>query len=201
MKSQLKRGLFCCLLMPTCVWAIQPDVKLVDVRYDGSGCPGGSVSTSMTPNKGAINAVFDHFFTLLEGKSSQNIKRCRLSMKIDVPKNKRVRLQQVKFRGFIDLPEDSETEIIRNYRFGNVSKQLSDTWTGEVFSIINQREAFNTKWSKCGKDVMLEIDSRMELRTQSTKRSQSGVDSFDHLMTLDYRGERGWKFILSYTPC
>lgn len=191
----------CCMLVPSSIHAMQPSIKVSDVNYAGTGCPRGSVSVSMTPNKGAINAVFDHFFSSFSGKPNQKIKRCKLSMRLHVPSNKRVRLRQIRFRGFIDLPANAYTKIVRNYRFGNTKKQLSKTWQGKLFKVINQREPFNTTWSVCGKDVRLEVESMMELKSRAVASSQVGVDSFDHLMTRDYRGERGWKFILDYTPC
>lgn len=201
MKHKLIQGLCCCALVSTSANAMQPSIKIYDINYAGSGCPRGSVSVSMTPNKGAINAVFDHFFASVSKKPSQLVKRCKLSMSLNVPKNRRVRLRQVKFRGFFDLPANSYTKIARNYRFGNETKQVSRTWQGKGFRVINQREPFNTTWSKCGKNVRLEVDSMIELKSRSKSKSQAGVDSFDHLMKRDYRGERGWKFILDYTPC
>ena len=201
MKNSLIQGLCCCVLVSASANAMQPSINIYEIRYAGSGCPRGSVSVSMTPNKGAINAVFDHFFASVGGRPNQQIKRCKLSMNLRVPKNRRVRLRQVKFRGFFDLPSNAYTKIVRNYRFDNATKQLTKTWQGKGFKVINKREPFNTTWSKCGKNVRLEVDSMIELKSRSKKASQAGVDSFDHFMKQDYRGERGWKFILDYTPC
>ncbi|PID45969.1 MAG: hypothetical protein CSB47_06600 [Proteobacteria bacterium] len=191
----------CSVLIPVVVSAVHPSIKISDIYYSGSGCPRGSVSVSMTPNKRAISAVFDRFFTSFSGVPSQRVKRCRLSMSLHVPSNKRVRLRQVRFRGFVDLPKKSSAKIVRNYRFGGSVKQFIKTWQGESFKIINQREPFSTKWSQCGKGVRLEIDSMTELKTYNKLRSQVGVDSFDHLMKRDYRGERGWRFVLDYASC
>lgn len=181
--------------------AMNPEIKFSDLRYAGSGCPRGSISVTMSANKGAINAVFDHFFASFSGRPNQMIKRCKMSMNLHVPKNKRVRLRQVRFRGFINLPINSYAKIIRNYRFDTTKKQLTSSWQGKAFKIINKREPFNTTWSKCGKNVRLEVDSMLELKSRTISESQAGVDSFDHFMKRDYRGERGWKFILDYTPC
>lgn len=201
MKKLFTQAVIFCMLVSDGVSAMQPNIKVSDIRYAGTGCPRGSVSVSMTPNKGAINAVFDHFFASFGGKPNQKVKRCKLSMNLHVPGNKRVRLRQIRFRGFIDLPANAYTKIVRNYRFDSTKKQLSKTWQGKLFKVINQREPFNTTWSVCGKDVRLEVDSMMEVKSRAVATSQVGVDSFDHLMTRDYRGERGWKFILDYTPC
>lgn len=180
---------------------MQPHVKLSDIRYFGSGCPSGSVSITMTPNKRAVNAVFDDFFTSFSGKPNQQVRRCNLAMKIHIPKNKRVRLRQVRFRGFVELPKNSNARIVRNYQFDNRKKQLLTIVRGRAFKILNSREAFNTPWSKCGKDVWLRVDSMIELKSQSKKSAQLGIDSFNNLMSRNYRGERGWKFMLHYTPC
>ena len=178
-----------------------PHVTLSNVRYSGNGCPSGSVSITMTPNKRAINSVFDDFFTSFSGKPNQQVRRCKLSMKLSMPKKKRVRLRQVRFRGFVELPKNSNAKIVRNYRFGARKKQLTTAIRGRTFKVINTREAFNTPWSKCGKDVVLQIDSMIELKSRSPKTAQLGIDSFNHLMSRNYRGERGWKFMLQYTPC
>lgn len=192
----------CCIsVLPMGASAMQPHVKLSNIKYTGSGCPAGSVSIAMAPNKGAINTVFDDFFTSFSGKPNQKIRRCKLAMKIKVPKNKRIRLRQVRFRGFVELPSNAHARIVRNYRFDNHKKQLLSTAKGRSFKIFNTREAFNTPWSRCGKDVTLEVDSMIELKSHSKKPAQLGIDSFNHLMSRRYRGERGWKFILHYTPC
>ena len=180
---------------------MQPHVKLTDVKYTGNGCPSGSVSITMTPNKRAINAVFDEFFTTFSGKPNQQIRRCKLSMKIQVPKNKRVRLRQVRIRGFVELPFNSHAKILRNYRFDTRTKQLSKSISGKTFQILNTREAFNTPWSKCGKEVLLAVDSMIELKSRSVEVAQLGIDSFNQMSSRNYRGERGWKFMLHYTPC
>jgi hypothetical protein len=155
----------------------------------------------MTPNKGAINSVFDDFFAVISGQPSQLVRRCKLSMRLQLPKNKRARLRQVRFRGFVDLPLNAYAKIERNYRFSNNTKRVTNNWKGKSFQVINRREPFNTKWTECGKAVKLEVDSVLELVSKAKVESLIGIDSFDRLISRDYRGERGWKFILDYTPC
>ena len=201
MKNTLIQGVCCCALLSTGASAMQPSIKIYDINYAGSGCPKGSVSVSMTPNKGAINAVFDRFYASLSKKQGQQVKRCKLSMSIQVPKNKRVRSRQVRFRGFYELPANAYTKFVRNYRFGSKTKQINKTLQSKGFRVINQREPFNTSWERCGKNVRLQVDSMIELKSRSDSSSQVGIDSFDQLMKRDYRGERGWKFILDFTPC
>ena len=190
-----------CLLAPVSVSAMQPHIKLTNISYIGNGCPKGSVSVSMTPNKGAINSVFDDYFASFSGQPNQLVRRCKLSMQLHLPKNKRARLRQVRFRGFVDLPLNAHARIERNYRFSNNTKRVTNNWKGKSFQVINRREPFNTQWTECGKTIKLEVDSMLELVSKAKAKSLIGVDSFDRLMTRDYRGERGWKFILDYTPC
>jgi len=183
---------------------MRPHVKLSNIKHSGNGCPPGSVSTTMTPDKGAINSVFDEFFTSFSGKPNQQVRRCKLSMKIRVPENKRIRLRQVRFRGFVELPYNAHARMERNYRFDNHTKQLLSTIRGHrggAFEIIDRSEAFYTPWSKCGKDVALEVDSMIELKSGSIESAQLGIDSFNNLISQRYRGERGWKFRLHYAPC
>ena len=132
---------------------------------------------------------------------NQQVRRCKLSMKIQVPHNKRVRLRQIRFRGFVELPRNAYARIVRNYRFDSHKKQLTTRVQGKAFKILNSREAFNTSWSKCGKDIVLEVDSMIELKSRSKQSAQLGIDSFNNLVSRSYRGERGWKFLLHYTPC
>ena len=190
-----------CLLTSVGVSAMQPHVKLTDIKYVGNGCPKGSVSVSMTPNKGAINSVFDDYFAAFSVTPGQLVRRCKLAVNIHVPKNKRVRLRQVRFRGFVNLPLNAHARIERNYRFGNDTKRVVNNWKGKSFQVINRREPFNTTWSECGKMIKLEVDSMLELVSKAKVESSIGIDSFDRLISKDYRGERGWKFILDYTPC
>ena len=86
------------------VGAMNPDVRLTKINYQGNGCPAGSVSINMLPNKRAIRAVFNNYSAQLSGQPGQLVKRCKLSMSIELPENRRVKLRQIRFRGFIDLP-------------------------------------------------------------------------------------------------
>lgn len=190
-----------CSLASASVSAMHPHIKLSNVKYVGNGCPRGSVSISMTPNKGAINSVFDEYFAGFSGRPNQQVRRCKLSMKLQLPKNKRARLRQVRFRGFVDLPLNAHARIERSYRFGNATKRVKNNWKGKSFQVINRREPFNTTWAECGQAINIEVDSMLELVSKARDKSSIGIDSFDRLMTRDYRGERGWKFILDYTPC
>ena len=190
-----------CLLTSAGATAMEPHVNLRNIKYFGNGCPKGSVSVSMTANKGAVNTVFDEFFAKFSGRPGQSVRRCKLSMQIFLPKNKRARLRQVRFRGFVDLPVNAHARIERNYRFGDYKRRVSNNWKGKSFQVINRREPFNTVWSGCGEMVNLEVDSMLELVSKAQGDSSIGIDSFDRLVSRDYRGERGWKFILDYTPC
>lgn len=181
--------------------AMNPGIKLSDVAYQGNGCPAGSVSVSMLPNKRAIRAVFNSHFVQLSGQPGQLVKRCKLTMNINLPKNRRVKLRQVRFRGFVDLPANSHARMSRNYRFNNTTKQVNTNWQGKRYQELVQREPFNVGWSECGRTIRLEMESLLEIKSRTKLLSGIGVDSFNHLNGRNYRGERGVKFLLDYTPC
>lgn len=183
------------------VGAMNPDVRLTKINYQGNGCPAGSVSINMLPNKRAIRAVFNNYSAQLSGQPGQLVKRCKLSMSIELPENRRVKLRQIRFRGFIDLPANAHARMSRNYRFNNSTKKVTNNWQGKRYQEVVQREPFNVGWSECGKDIKLEMDSVLEVISRTPLPSGVGVDSFNQLSGRNYRGERGVKFLLDYTPC
>lgn len=181
--------------------AMSPDVRLTKINIQGNGCPAGSVSVSLLPNKQAIRAVFNNYSAQLIGQSGQSVKRCKLSMSLVLPKNRRVKLRQIRFRGFVDLPENAHARMSRNYRFDNSTKKVTSNWQGKRYQEVVQREPFNVGWSACGRDIKLEMDSFLEVISKTKLPSGVGVDSFNQLNGRNYRGERGVKFLLDYTPC
>ena len=155
----------------------------------------------MAPNKRWINAVFDSFALYLKGGPQIRRKNCELSMTLNVPEHKRMRLKQVRFRAFLDLPGKSNVRMTRNYQFGREARSVNHTWNGAKRKIIEMREPFNTSWSGCGERINMKVRTSIELKTRSDEASEVGVDSFNHYNHRDYRGERGWRFMLDYMPC
>lgn len=193
-------GLGCGLIMGG-LYAKPSGLKLNNIKYAGNGCPGGSVSVGMAPNKRWINAVFDSFAVHLKGGPQTRRKNCELSMTLNVPNNKRARLKQVRFRAFLDLPKKSSVSMTRSYQFGRDRLPVRHRWSGANRKVIEMREPFNTSWSKCGERINMRVRTSVELKTKNNEASEVGVDSFNHYNRRDYRGERGWRFMLDYAPC
>jgi len=183
------------------VSAMNPDVRLTKIKYQGNGCPAGSVSVNILPNKRAIRAVFNNYNVQLSGQPGQLVKRCKLTMSLELPRNRRVKLRQIRFRGFVDLPANAHARMSRNYRFDNSTEKVTNNWQGKRYQEVVLREPFNVGWSACGRDIKLEMDSVLEVISRTKLPSGVGVDSFNQLNGRNYRGERGVKFMLDYTPC
>ena len=88
-----------------------PTPTMLNPTYNGSGCPQGSVSTALSPDKTALSVLYDEFRLIDTARRRILTTNCQLKIPIHVPKGLQVSIVQMDYRGFADVPKGSRAGI------------------------------------------------------------------------------------------
>jgi hypothetical protein len=159
--------------------------------YRGSGCPQGSVSSSLSPDQRTLSVLFDAYTSRVSGASREMLSRvnCSLEIPFQVPPGFRVQVVQMDYRGFASLAQQSlatvsATAFIRGSdgRFFPGHKEFR---RGAVIRGPQQNNFMLTSrfmgppWSACGQPFTLVANSELGMRTNDPGESIASIDSLD----------------------
>lgn len=188
MKKMMK-GLLASTLMASSMLATAGnlnDVQLGHVGARGSGCPGGTVDSILSPDKKSLSILFDGF--VLEagpmiGKRMDR-KNCTVAIPVHVPNGLSVSLVAVDYRGYNFIPKKAQSQLRVEYFFaGRKGPRFMKTFRGgldDEYVLQNKLALVANSWSKCGDDVNLRIATSMRLRNSNRHEdAMSTLDSID----------------------
>ncbi len=162
------------------------DISLGDPGYGGNGCPGGTVSATLSPDSKSLSLIFDEFVTEAGGQSGKRLDRksCNIAVPVRVPQGFSVSVFQIDYRGFVSQPRGARSTFNVEYFFaGSRGPRYTKAFNGAMdrdYLLRNQLLATANVWSRCGADVNLRVNASM--RTQTNRRraeTLATVDSAD----------------------
>lgn len=160
-------------------------VKINSTAYAGNGCPSGSASVVISPDKKSVSFLFDEYIAEAGGHGQRTFdrKKCDIALGLKIPSGISVSLIDADYRGFHDLPRGSKATFTRDYFFaGTTGPSLTKTWTGarsNDFKVTDNLGVMANVWSKCGADVILRSKSAATVKTQRGREALMMVDSID----------------------
>ncbi len=162
------------------------DVQLGKPGHAGSGCPIGSVSTTLSPDKKSLSILFDEYLVEAGPSVGKKIdrKNCQLAIPVHVPNGFSVSLMAVDYRGYHFLPRKAQAVFTAEYFFAGIrGPRFSKSFRGSMdqeYTLSNRLAVVAQTWSKCGEDVNLRIATAMRVRnTDRYDDAMSTVDSID----------------------
>jgi hypothetical protein len=187
------KTLLAVLILSTSIFA-QDDIQLGEAGYGGTGCPAGTASVTLSPDKKSLSIIFDEFFVEAGALNRKRIarKNCNLAVPVHVPQGYSISLVDVDYRGYISLPNrKSQARFSAEYFFaGQRGPRYVKTFRGEMddeYLISNKLGLRALVWSKCGADVNLRVNSSMMVRASSTRvDALATVDSADFSAGIVY---------------
>jgi len=189
------RALFIVSLFVTSfsAFATADDIRLGEPAYGGSGCPQGTASAALSPDKKTLSILFDRY-QVEAGRSTGRVvdrKSCNVAIPVHVPQGYSISLFQVDYRGFNSLPKGGKSRLNVNYFFaGQHGPVYSKEFAGEQnanYFLTNNVNATALVWSPCGAETNLRINSDLMVQTNSYgQQSMSTVDSADIRSGLTY---------------
>lgn len=184
------KKLLAIMILATLMWAPaqanQNDIQLGEPGYGGSGCPSGTASATLSPDKKSLSIIFDEYFVEAGSVNDKRLarKNCSIAIPVHVPQGFSVSIIDVDYRGYVSLPRRAQARFSAEYFFAGIRGPIfTKTFRGatdEDYVLRNKLGLNATVWSKCGADVNLRVNSSMMVRVASTRDDAlATVDSAD----------------------
>ena len=171
----------------------QDDIALGIPGYGGTGCPVGSVSTTLSPDQKSLSLIFDEYAVSAGGTTGRSFDRrsCNVAIPVHVPQGYSLAVLAVDYRGFNHLPRGASSQFNVEYFFaGSRGPAFRRSFYGALdsdYSISNELQAESMVWSPCGADVNLRTNSSMRVSTTYNAEAMATVDSEDVNAAIVYR--------------
>jgi len=173
------------------------DISLGMPGYGGTGCPSGSVSTTLSPDGKSLSLIFDQYSVEAGGDTGRTFDRksCNVAIPVHVPQGYSVAVLAIDYRGFNHLPAGASSQFNVEYFFaGGRGPAFRKTFYGPEDSdylLSNKLGVESTVWSRCGEDVNLRTNTSMRVSSPRGREAMATVDSQDVNAAIIYR--LSWK--------
>src|SRR5436190_11155436 len=168
------------------------DISLGLPGFGGTGCPGGSVSATLSPDAKSLSILFDEYQVAAGGDSGKSFDRksCNIAIPVHVPQGRSISVLAVDYRGFNHLPPGGGSQFNVEYFFaGARGPAFRKDFKGPLdsdYTISNNIVADALVWSPCGADVNLRTNSSMRVSTSANAEALATVDSEDVQAAIIY---------------
>ncbi|MBF0361607.1 MAG: DUF4360 domain-containing protein [Oligoflexia bacterium] len=150
------------------------DIRLGMPAYGGNGCPAGSASALLSPDRHSFKIMFDQYVSYAGGESQVKIDRksCNISIPVIVPEGYSIAIANIdEIKGFTEIPLGGEGRFNLEYFFAGARGPVySKRWIGprsDSYVIMNTISNNALTWSPCGQSVNLRINSSILSKTNS----------------------------------
>lgn len=170
--------------MPPEVLVDHPGIKLGKPTYEGSGCPSGTVSAVLSPDKNELSVLFAAYVAQTRPGRSFDRKTCNVAIPITVPRGLSVSIFRVDTRGFAVIPRGAEGTYRANYFFpGTTGATTQRNFSGGYNDdFILRDDVAAVAWSECGETTNARLNSSVRVSKESewsTPEAYIAVDSQD----------------------
>lgn len=161
------------------------DITIVSASTSGSGCPSGTVSTDLSPDKTVITFGFDAFQTFIGPEFSirDRSKNCQLHLNLQYPGGFTFSVVESTYHGFAYLEEGVTGSFYSTYYFSQDAGKTTTTKTsiegggewalGQVYTKSDKVPTTGLIWAPCGASGILNINNRIGL--SSTNKTSEGM--------------------------
>ncbi len=165
-------------------------ISLGTPSYGGSGCPGGSAATSVSPDGKSLSILFDDYMVEAGGANPRVARKsCNLSIPVHVPNGFSISLIDADYRGFVDVPRGGSARLDAEYFFaGQRGPAFRHNFNGgysNTYTYTHNLAATANVWSRCGQDVNLRANTGMMVRAPRGE-GLATVDSADFKAGIVY---------------
>jgi hypothetical protein len=175
----------------------QDGITLGEPGYGGTGCPGGSVSATLSPDATSLSLLFDGYLVEAGGDTGKSFDRksCNVAIPVHVPQGYAVSILSIDYRGYNNFPKGANSQFNVEYFFagarGPVFSQKFNGPKDEDYLIQNKLTAQTIVYSACGADVNLRTNSSIRVTTTKNQQALATVDSQDVSAAIVYQLQ--WK--------
>lgn len=176
--------------------------EMGEARFQGNGCPSGTATAVVSPDRNEISILFDRFSVELSANRNVNIATCQLIVPLyNITPGYAIEAVSFDYRGFANLPKGAA--LLTSDGFisarGNAGvRKEKIVGTGDFF--ISQRVLQSRPGRKCAKSNTEQINLQVSLALNSGKqgRQTEGLVTLD---TADVGSDGGLKIGVELRPC
>ena len=161
-------------------------IQLGTPSYNGTGCPLGTVSATLSPDAQSLSILFGAFQAEAGGTSGKTVDRkaCQIAVPVRVPQGYSVSVIKIDYRGYKRLPYNASGTFDVEYFFaGRNGPAYHKNFVGAEdgnFTLNNTLVATANVWSDCGADVNLRTNTSIAVQTnQFNEQTMLTLDSAD----------------------
>ncbi|KAG9230128.1 hypothetical protein BJ875DRAFT_385821 [Amylocarpus encephaloides] len=178
-------------------------ITITSASYSGNGCPQGTVSTSIAPDKTLITFGFDAYQVYIGPTASQSekSKACQLHLQLKYPGGFQYSITDAVYHGYARLDAGVTGSFLSTYYFSQSAAQTCTTrssisgagWKlGDVYTKHDQVETTATIWSPCGDTGLLNINNRISL-TASNSKASGELTNDDATVAFTQQAHVSWR--------
>lgn len=189
----MKKVIFCALLSVFSLSSFADELRLEEPTYGGTGCPAGSASAALSPDKKSLTLLFDQYAVSTGGATNKisDRKACNIAVPVHVPSGMTISIFKIDYRGFNNLPLGAYAMFNVEYFFaGTRGPGYRKTFNGPLsdnYLLNNDLQGQAIIWSPCGEDVLLRANTNMFVKTTpNMAEAMSTVDSVDVKAGIQY---------------
>ncbi|MEO6179779.1 MAG: DUF4360 domain-containing protein [Devosia sp.] len=173
-------SLLAIVVAPGLALADNATLTLGTPAYGGAGCPDGSVTTLISPDKQSFTLVFSAYALEVGGTQTPSDRvSCNLVIPVTVPAGLQISIEAIDLLGSTDLPEGADGIVTSEAFFSggqgpNLARPLKGP-TADPVLIRNPPADTAPAWSNCGTDVNLRLNSAIRLTTKPDKPAKASI--------------------------
>jgi len=199
------------ILAPDAGWADAPDPKQIQIdkaTFSGNGCPQGSVSTNISPDRTVITFGFDKFQTYIGPgiPRSENSKNCALHLTLKYPGGFQFSVVESTYHGYALAEKGITGNFYSTYFFSQDAEATTTTKTsiagggiweqGQVYTKNDKIPTSSYIFGPCGASGILNVNNRIALTSSNSSAYGSITDddatvAFTQQVNLNWRACRG----------
>jgi hypothetical protein len=165
-----------------------------EVKANGTGCPPGTWTTSISPDGQVFTTIFSGYVTEVNPSVALSVKDCQLAIKMHTPEGRSFSVQTFSYSGYALLQPGVVGQQMASYYFmGNPVAPSPDSNRTELVGPYDSRYVFTDEvpidarnWSPCGVERDLNVSTRVMLQNGNPRRAGymnlSAVDGSGKLM-------------------
>jgi hypothetical protein len=162
------------------------------VQVNGSGCRKQSTAVAMSDDNASFTVSYSEYLVQVgpEASKGDNLKDCRLRVKVKVPKGYTYAIDEVDYRGFAHMQKGATAKLAASYAF-QASKDVA--YTNHTFATAGDdnwqvTDVEAARYEPCGKQRALNIETQLTLdpgKSDPKETSYLTMDSTDgHLRSV-----------------
>ncbi|KAJ9161280.1 hypothetical protein NKR19_g2383 [Coniochaeta hoffmannii] len=188
-------------------WADGPDpnqIQIVSATTSGNGCPQGTVSTSISPDKTVITFGFDGFQTYIGPgyNPTEKTKNCQLHLNLKYPGGFQFAVVDSTYHGYAQLEAGVTGSFYSTYFFSQSAADTTTTQTsisgggiwaqGQVYTKADTIPTASYIYSPCGANGILNINNRIAL-TSTNSSAMGELTDDDATVAFTQQIHLNWK--------